>query len=199
MHGDEPGTDLDKIDGEPVRQQGQQGCGDQEQCIMWRDWNPVYAHPSGSSHQAPPGMRKNRAWTCRDGVPHAGQDAEAAVVCVRSVTRRAPWSIWSRIWRVDGKPIECREMLKNDTVSKDASFYMAILHGHAAHRAQPSKTFNPASSTQNFQEPNIGHPRKLRENPLLGTSSRSRRLYPRRKGPRLHGYHMIYKPCSEEM
>ena len=56
MHGDEPGTDLDKVDGEPVRQQGQQGCGDQEQCKMWRDWVPLYAHPSGSSHQAPPGM-----------------------------------------------------------------------------------------------------------------------------------------------
>ena len=25
---------------------------------------------------------------------------------------------------------------------------------------------------------------------------RPRRLYPRRKGPRLHGYHMAYKPCS---
>jgi hypothetical protein len=25
---------------------------------------------------------------------------------------------------------------------------------------------------------------------------RPRRLYPRRKGPRLHGYHMTYKPCS---
>lgn len=34
MHGDELGTDLDKVDGEPVRQQRQQGCGDQEQCKM---------------------------------------------------------------------------------------------------------------------------------------------------------------------
>jgi hypothetical protein len=25
---------------------------------------------------------------------------------------------------------------------------------------------------------------------------RPERLYPRRKGPRLHGYHMAYKPCS---
>jgi len=37
---------------------------------------------------------------------------------------------------VDGKPIECREVLKNNTVSKDASSYMAILYGHAARRAQ---------------------------------------------------------------
>jgi hypothetical protein len=44
-------------------------------------------------------------------------------------------------------------VLKNDTVSKDASSYMAIFHGHAVRRAQPSKTFNPGPSTQNFQEP----------------------------------------------
>jgi hypothetical protein len=56
---------------------------------------------------------------------------------------------------VEGKPIECREVLKNDTVSKDASSYIAILHGHAARRAQPSKTFNPGPSTQNFQEPSF--------------------------------------------
>ena len=54
---------------------------------------------------------------------------------------------------MDGKPIECREMLKNKTVSRDASSHMVILHGHAARRAQPGKTFNPRSSTQNFQEP----------------------------------------------
>ena len=71
MHGDEPGTDLDKVDGEPVRQQGQQGCGDQEQCKMWKELVPLYAHPSGSSHQAAPGMRKNQyspgTYTQRDG------------------------------------------------------------------------------------------------------------------------------------
>src|SRR3954453_7956351 len=88
-------------------------------------------------------------------MPHAGQDAVGTVVCARSVTRRVSWSIWSRIWRVDGKPIESREGLKNDTVSKGASSYMAILHRHAARRAQPRKTFNSGSSTQNFQEPVI--------------------------------------------
>src|SRR4051794_11915585 len=88
------------------------------------------------------------------------RDAEAAVVCVRSVTRWAPWSIWSRIWRVDGKPIECREMLKNNTVSRDASSHMAILHRRDAlpRRAQPGKMLNPGSSTQNFQEPINAHP-----------------------------------------
>jgi hypothetical protein len=30
MHGDEPGTDLDTVNGDPARQQGQQGFGDQE-------------------------------------------------------------------------------------------------------------------------------------------------------------------------
>jgi hypothetical protein len=41
-------------------------------------------------------------------------------------------------------------MLKNDTVSKDASFYMAILHGRGA---MPRIGLNPASSTQNLEEP----------------------------------------------
>jgi len=34
MHGDEPGTDLDTVNNEPIRQQGQQGFGDQEQCKL---------------------------------------------------------------------------------------------------------------------------------------------------------------------
>jgi hypothetical protein len=75
---------------------------------------------------------------------------------------------------VDGKPIECREMLKNDTVSKDASFYMAIHHGHAARRAQPTKTFNPRSSTQNFQEPDR-HCQQLAQS--AGAGDRTWRAY----------------------
>jgi hypothetical protein len=31
MYGDEPGTDLDTVNGEPAWQQGQQGVGGQEQ------------------------------------------------------------------------------------------------------------------------------------------------------------------------
>jgi hypothetical protein len=63
---------------------------------------------------------------------------------------------------VDGKPIECREVLKNDTVSKDASsymaIYMAILHGRGA---MPRVGLNPAKrSTQ-------GHPHKTSKNPTL--------------------------------
>ena len=105
--------------------------------------------------------RRGCASRCRGpagtGCRMRDKDAVATVVCARSVTRRVSWSIWSRIWRVDGKPIECREVLKNNTVSKDASSYMAILHGHARpRRAQPSKTFNPRSSTQNF--PRTRHP-----------------------------------------
>ncbi|HYI72797.1 MAG TPA: hypothetical protein VEX87_23800, partial [Skermanella sp.] len=51
---------------------------------------------------------------------------------------------------------ECREMLKNDTVSKDASFYMAILHGRGA---MPRIGLNPAKrSTQR-------HPHKTWKNP----------------------------------
>ena len=42
MHGDEPGTDLDTVNGEPVRQQGQQGFGDQEQCKLRGIWFPLY-------------------------------------------------------------------------------------------------------------------------------------------------------------
>ena len=73
----------------------------------------------------------------------------ATVVCARSVTRRAPWSIWSRIWRVDGKPIECREVLK-ERYRIEGCFFLygdpSRPWGHAARRAQPSKTFNPGPS-----------------------------------------------------
>ena len=58
MHGDEPGTDLDTVNGEPVRQQGQQGFGDQEQCRLRGIWFPLYEHPCSFSHQAPPSLRK---------------------------------------------------------------------------------------------------------------------------------------------
>src|SRR4051795_8452292 len=58
MHGDEPGTDLDTVNGEPVRQQGQQGFGDQEQCRLRGIWLPLYEHPCSFSHQAPPSLRK---------------------------------------------------------------------------------------------------------------------------------------------
>ena len=48
-------------------------------------------------------------------------------------------------------------MLKNDTVSKDASSYMAILHGRGA---MPRVGLNPAKrSTQ-------GHPHKTSKNPF---------------------------------
>src|SRR4051812_4130596 len=89
-------------------------------------------------------------------MPHAGQDAVATVVCARSVTRRVSWSIWSRIWRVDGKPIECREMLKNNTVSRDASSHIVILHGRGA---MPRVGLNPAK--RSIQ----GHPHKTSKNP----------------------------------
>jgi hypothetical protein len=63
---------------------------------------------------------------------------------------------------VDGKPIECREMLKNDTVSKDASSFMAILHGRGA---IPRVGLNPTKrSTQ-------GHPRKTSKNPEIDSAT----------------------------
>jgi hypothetical protein len=65
---------------------------------------------------------------------------------------------------VDGKPIECREVLKNDTVSKDASSYMAILHGRGA---MPRVGLNPAKrSTQ-------GHPHKTSKNLILADAGGS--------------------------
>ena len=60
MHGDEPGTDLDTVNGEPVRQQGQQGFGDQEQCRLRGIWFPLYEHPGSFSHQAPPSLRMDQ-------------------------------------------------------------------------------------------------------------------------------------------
>src|SRR4029453_1942964 len=61
MHGDEPGTDLDTVNGEPVRQQGQQGFGDQEQCRLRGIWFPLYEHPCSSPPQAPPSLRVDQA------------------------------------------------------------------------------------------------------------------------------------------
>ena len=57
---------------------------------------------------------------------------------------------------MDGKPIECREMLKNDTVSKDASSHMVILHGRGT---MPRVGLNPAK--RSIQ----GHPHKTSKNP----------------------------------
>ena len=70
-----------------------------------------------SRHMDPPGRP----------VFHAGQGADALLSAEASTHPAAwIWSIWSRIWRVDGKPIECREMLKNDPI-EDLLSYMAIL------------------------------------------------------------------------
>ena len=60
MHGDEPGTDLDTVNGEPAWQQGQQGVGDQERYKLRGGWFPLCEHPSSSPHQAPPSLRKGR-------------------------------------------------------------------------------------------------------------------------------------------
>ncbi len=58
MHGDEPGTDLNTVNGEPIRQQGQQGFGDQERYKLRGVWFPLCEHPSSFSHHAPPSLRK---------------------------------------------------------------------------------------------------------------------------------------------
>ena len=61
MHGDEPGTDLNTVNGEPIRQQGQQGFGDQERYKLRGVWFPLCEHPSSFSHHAPPSLRKGQA------------------------------------------------------------------------------------------------------------------------------------------
>ena len=57
VHGDEPGTDLDTVNGEPARQQRQQRFGDQEQYKLMGDWLPLYAHQIAHLHQAAPSLR----------------------------------------------------------------------------------------------------------------------------------------------
>ena len=92
VHGDEPGTDLDTVNGEPARQQGQQGFGDQEQYKLRRDWFPLYAHPIALSHQAAPRMRM--------GQVRAGDRAEPAAAAVQAQLR---WHLDEMVVRINGK------------------------------------------------------------------------------------------------
>ena len=56
----------------------------------------------------------------------AGQAAIEAAVWVRSVTRGRSGSIWSMIWRVERKPTEWSDRVKDGSVLVDATAYMAI-------------------------------------------------------------------------